>query len=542
LGSYSAVPTTTELESLFPLSSEVPSQFRVDPKDNPARYLIDGKVLVAAKSEPVTSRVGVRGTSGVEPVLLGYEAQLGDAEAKLATEAAQRAWRGGEGEWPAASPERRIAAIEKFAARVEAQTERVALLLMYEIGKALPSARDEVTRSVEYMRNTVVELRAMVAASRTPLTGQAGKKTHYALELRRPLGKVLCVAPFNYPVNEFLTTVVPALLMGNVVIAKTPRFGMLANQALLEAFAECFPPGVVAVLPGNGRAVIPPLMSASEKDSEGVVSAAIDSLAFIGSEGAANAILKLHPTPTTLHRILGLGSKNPAVVLEGADVPTVVAAVTKGALGFNGQRCTAEKIIFVPRAMGEAFAAALGERVAALKLGMPWVEGVGIVPLPEDNKLAAMRAYVDDACAKGARVVNSGGGEGHYSIMRPAVLYPVDPTMRIFHEEQFGPVVPVVPYDSVEQVIAWQRASPFGQQAGVWGPDEKARPVAMALSRFVARVNLNDVCQRGPDSFGFTATDKSGFGTLSLKEALLSFSRPVLLQSPDAAALGRFVQ
>ena len=186
-------------------------------------------------------------------------------------------------------------------------------------------------------------------------------------------------------------------------------------------------------------------------------------------------------------------------------------------------------------------AQAIAERVRALKLGMPWDEGVGIVPLPEDNKLAAMRAYIDDACAKGARVVNPGGGEGHYSIMRPAVLYPVDSTMRIFHEEQFGPVVPIAPYDRLDQVIAWQRASPFGQQAGVWGPDEAARPVALALSRFVARVNLNDVCQRGPDSFGFTATDKSGFGTLSLKEALLSFSRPVLLQSPDAGALRAFV-
>ena len=529
-----------ELSNLYPLQADVPGRFRVDPRDNPPRYLIDGKVAVAAKAEPVYSRVGVRGAGGIEPVLIGYEAQLGEVEARQAIDAAQRAWRGGEGEWPAASPERRIAAIEAFAARVEAQTERVALLLMYEIGKALPSARDEVTRSVEYMRNTVVELRRMVDSSRTPLTGQAGKKTHYALELRRPLGKVLCVAPFNYPVNEFLTTVVPALLMGNVVLAKTPRFGSLANQVLLDAFAECFPPGVVAVLPGNGRAVIPPLMSASEKDDAGGLTAAIDSLAFIGSEGAANAILKLHPTPTTLHRILGLGSKNPAVILERADVALVAAAVTKGALGFNGQRCTAEKIIFVPRASGEAMAQAIAERVAALKLGMPWDDGVGIVPLPEDNKLTAMRAYIDDACSKGARVVNPGGGGGHYSIMRPAVLYPVAPTMRIFHEEQFGPVVPIVPYDRVEQVIDWQRASPFGQQAGVWGPEEQARPVALAFSRFVARVNLNDVCQRGPDSFGFTATDKSGFGTLSLKEALLSFSRPVLLQSPDAGALRAF--
>lgn len=187
--------------------------------------------------------------------------------------------------------------------------------------------------------------------------------------------------------------------------------------------------------------------------------------------------------------------------------------------------------------MADALVEKLAARVAALKAGAPWEEGVAITPLPEDGKLEAMRALLDDAAGKGARVANPGGGQGTFSLMRPAVVYPVAEGMRLWHEEQFGPLLPVGRFGREAEVLAWQRRSPYGQQAAVWGPVEAARPLVRALMRSVARVNFNDVCQRGPDSFGFTATDKSGFGTLSLREALLSFSRPVLVQSPDAAAL-----
>ncbi len=522
----------------FPEAAAIPERFRVDPKSHGARWLCDGVIhTFTGPTKAVTSRVATRTGSTLAPTLLGHEALLSDKEAKEAVAAALRAWAGGEGEWPRASFEERAAAVERFAKAVEAKVDEVATLLMWEIGKPWPSSRDEVTRSIDYMRNTLAELTKLHGEWHALQTGTAGGKTHHAREHRRPLGTVLCVAPFNYPLNEFLTTVVPALLMGNVVLAKTPRFGVLANVALLEAFRDCFPKGVVSVLPGDGRAVIPAVMSSTEKDVAGNAVGAVDVLAFIGSEGAANAILKSHPVPITLHKVLGLGAKNAAVVLPGADLDAVAAALTKGALGFNGQRCTAEKLVFAHASVADALVEKLSARVSALKAGMPWEDGVAVTPLPEEPKLAWMREYLDDAVSKGARVANPGGGEGAFSLMRPAVVYPVQPGMRLFHEEQFGPLLAVARFDEVDEVLDWQRRSPFGQQAGVWGPLEAARPVVHALSRFVARVNLNDVCQRGPDAFGFTATDKSGFGTLSLREALLSFSRSVLVQSPDKAAL-----
>ncbi|MBA3498789.1 MAG: aldehyde dehydrogenase family protein [Deltaproteobacteria bacterium] len=371
--------------------------------------------------------------------------------------------------------------------------------------------------------------------------GVAGKTTHHAKDWQRPLGQVLCVAPFNYPINEFLTTIIPALVAGNVVIAKTPRFGTLANQHLMSAFAECFPAGVVSLLPGDGRIVLPAVISHKQNDVFGTPKGTIDVLAFIGSEGAANAILGRHPTPSFVHKILGLGAKNAAVVLPGANVDEVSAKLAKGSLGFNGQRCTAEKIIFAPTGTeGDAFVVALAARVSKLKLGMPWDPDAAITPLPEPTKLEWMWAMIKDAVDRGATIANDKGGTGYFSIMRPAVVDKVATGMRLYHEEQFGPIVPIVRYSSLTEVIDWHIRSPYGQQAGVHGPDSPQRAdLLRALASFVARINIDDVCQRGPDTFGFTAADKSGFGTLSIREALRSFSRSVIVQSPDRGAVER---
>jgi len=145
-----------------------------------------------------------------------------------------------------------------------------------------------------------------------------------------------------------------------------------------------------------------------------------------------------------------------------------------------------------------------------------------------------MWSLIADAVERGAKIVNDSGGRGIYSIMRPAVLDQVALGMKIYDEEQFGPIVPIVRYAKTHEVIDWHVRSPYGQQAGVHGPESTTkRELVDALTSYVARINLDDVCQRGPDTFGFTAADKSGHGTLSIKDALRSFSRSVIVQSPN---------
>jgi glyceraldehyde-3-phosphate dehydrogenase (NADP+) len=531
------------LAALFPSSLDaIPEKHRIDPEHHPARYQIGKSVITVSRADlrlPVYSKIALNQQGTLKPILVGWTPKVGPTEARAAVAAAVKAWDdpAEAAKWRRAPWETRVRAIEKFSTALAAKTEQIATLLMYEIGKPYPDAKKEVTRSVEYIDNTIVELMKLLDQTGKPYFGQNGKITHHARDVLRPSGIVLCVGPFNYPINELFTTVVPALLMGNPVIIKTPRFGVLANQLLMDELAEIFPPGVVSMLPGDGKEVIPDVIASKSDDVFGKTTPRIRTLAFIGSEAAAHAISNHHPAQSFLTKILGLGAKNPAVVLPGANLSDDdISKLVKGALGNNGQRCTAEKIFFAPE--DGDFVDRLAAKVSQLKLGMPWDDGVAITPLPEDKKLEWMREYIDDAIKNGARVVNDKGGTGLHSIMRPAVLDRVRPGMRIHFEEQFGPIVPVRRYSTPFEAIEWERKTPFGQQACIWGPAGGVKEeLAELFLDEVARLNLDDICQRGPDSFGFTATEKSGFGTLSLKDALLAFSRATILQSPSPEAI-----
>lgn len=206
-------------------------------------------------------------------------------------------------------------------------------------------------------------------------------------------------------------------------------------------------------------------------------------------------------------------------------------------MSFNGQRCTALKIVFVPRAQAPAYLDELAKQINALTIAMPWQQGAQITPLPEPGKTAALRALIDDAQQFGAAVVNAGGGEVAGSLMRPALLYPVDTRMRLYHEEQFGPLVPVVPYDDIAEVVDYVIHSDFGQQLSIFATDgSQIAPLIDIFANQVGRINLNSQCQRSPDSFPFTGRKDSAEGTLSVQDALHQFSMQSLVASKGTEA------
>jgi glyceraldehyde-3-phosphate dehydrogenase (NADP+) len=146
--------------------------------------------------------------------------------------------------------------------------------------------------------------------------------------------------------------------MGNTVILKPPKHGALLYAPLLEAFRDVFPKGVINIIYGEGRKVIPPLMASGK----------INVLGLIGTSKTANALKKLHPNPNRLRCVLGLEAKNPAIVLKGADLDLAVRECVLGCLSFNGQRCTAIKIIFVEAGIADAFLERFRAAVNALPL------------------------------------------------------------------------------------------------------------------------------------------------------------------------------
>jgi glyceraldehyde-3-phosphate dehydrogenase (NADP+) len=175
--------------------------------------------------------------------------------------------------------------------------------------------------------------------------------------------------------------------------------------------------------------------------------------------------------------------------------------------------------------------------MATLKAGMPWDAGVTLTPLPEPGKTEFLTNLLSDACSKGARVINPQGGETLETFFCPALLYPVTPAMRVYSEEQFGPIVPVVPYDDLSEVIDYVRGSNFGQQLSLFGrdPQQMARMIDACVNQ-VGRINLNAQCQRGPDSYPFNGRKDSAEGTLSVADALRVFSIRTLVAARDNAA------
>uniref|UniRef100_UPI0026158865 aldehyde dehydrogenase family protein n=1 Tax=Pseudomonas sp. TaxID=306 RepID=UPI0026158865 len=192
---------------------------------------------------------------------------------------------------------------------------------------------------------------------------------------------------------------------------------------------------------------------------------------------------------------------------------------------FNGQRCTALKILFVHEDVVDSFIEKFNRKLDTLKPGMPWEPGVSLTPLPEIGKTDYLSSVVADAVSKGAKVVNANGGQIRSSFFYPAVLYPVTTEMRVYAEEQFGPVVPIVPYRDLNTAIDYVLESDFGQQLSLFGNDSsEVGRLVDTFANQVGRININAQCQRGPDTFPFNGRKNSAEGTLSVHDALRVFS------------------
>ncbi len=501
--------------SMREAAETAPQHLQLRGQINQKTYLIDGEIRQwTGATQEVVSPIAVNGST--KNVIGSFPEQTAK-EGLEAVAAAAKAFDRGLGTWPQMNAEQRIASVEKFIDLLQERRGEIVKRIVWEIAKTVPDAEKEFDRTIDYIKDSIKALRKIEAEDKTVKTFGQLK----SLIERTPLGVTLCMGPYNYPFNETFTTLLPALLMGNTIVMKPPRIGVVLFEPVLEAFQQAFPKGVVNVVYGDGREVVTPMMK----------SGLVTTLAFIGTQGAADAISSNHPQPHRLVKVLGLGAKNPAVVFEDADLRTTINKAISGSLSYNGQRCTALKIHFVDERIADDYVGLMASAVKDLKQGNPWEPGVKITPLAEcQKKIAYLQELVADAVAKGARVMNKDGGKVTDNIYTPAVLYPVNASMRIYHEEQFGPVIPIVPMQSARQVLDYMADSSFGQQVSVFGKEQgQLDDFARQASRLVGRVNFNDECKRGPDDLPFSGRKSSAMGTLSVEAALKIFSMECVL-------------
>jgi glyceraldehyde-3-phosphate dehydrogenase (NADP+) len=501
------------LKQLFPAADAIPPDVRLAAPIHQRVSLVNGELRNwDGACKTVLSPVCVQQPDGeVAQVEIGSYPVMGAAESDAALDAAVEAYDSGRGEWPTMTVAQRIDCMHDFIKHMVAQRSLIVNLIMWEIGKSLADSQKEFDRTVTYMLATIDALKELDNGnSRFVIAeGTIG-------QIRRtPLGVVLCMGPYNYPLNETFATLIPALLMGNTVVFKPPQYGTLLFYPLLEAFRDAFPKGVINTIYAPG-AVVVPYMLASGK---------INTLALIGSSKVADHLKKQHPKSHRLRAVLGLDAKNAAIVLADADLDLAVKECLLGALSFNGQRCTALKMLIVHRSIVDAFLQRFSAALAKLKFGMPWEPGVSITPLPGMHRTAYMTAAIDDAKAKGAQVINEGGGVFCKTLFYPAVVYPVTEGMMLYREEQFGPIIPVMAFDDLNVALDYVTTSEHGQQVSIFGSDPAVIGALVdPLVNQVCRVNINCQCQRGPDVFPFAGRKDSAEGTLSVTDALRAFS------------------
>ena len=493
-------------------TSEIPEAYR--PKLTTFnQYLVDGELKTwNGKMAEVYSTIRTENEKGeMAPTLLGSVPDMESAPALEALESAKRAFDRGKGQWPTMRVRERLTCLERFADKMKLHREEIVKLLMWEIGKTLADSEKEFDRTVDYIYDTINAYKKLDQKS-----AKFEKEGDIHAHIRRsPLGVVLCLGPYNYPLNETFCLLIPAIVMGNTAVFKPAKHGVLLITPLLKAFQECFPPGVVNILFGRGRKIAQPIMKTGH----------VDVLALIGHSSSAVALQDEHPNKNRLRLVLGLEAKNPAVVLPDADLDNTVKECISGSLSYNGQRCTALKVLYVHESIIDEFNKKFSEAVDNLKYGLPWEKDAFLTPLPEPNKPQYIKDLIDDAIAKGAKIINKKGGEMTENYTYPAVMYPVDDSMDLYHEEQFGPVVPVISYKDINEPLDAMAASDYGQQVSLFGRDvRKIGPLIDIMANLVCRVNLNSACQRGPDVYPFTGRKNSAVSTLSVYDALRSFS------------------
>ena len=499
--------------------NNIPNEFKINKQINHKEYLIDGIISKWDGNQTNVYSTLLCDKDDKEPYLLGNTPEMSGEYALKALEAAHSAFNFGQGVWPTMKVYERIQCMETFVEKMLTKREEVVKLLMWEIGKNLNDSRKEFDRTVEYIKDTIVEYKRIDRKGAT-FQNKSGVR---ALIRRGPLGVVLCLGPYNYPLNETFALLIPAIIMGNTTIFKPAKHGVLLIAPLLDAFKESFPPGVVNIVFGRGREIATPIMKSGK----------IDVLALIGHSSSAISLQDLHPQKNRLRLVLGLEAKNPGIILKDADIESTVKECISGTLSFNGQRCTALKILYVHEDIKEEFLSKFVIAVDELKLGLPW-ENTLLTPLPEPAKPKYISDLIENAVNLGAKIMNKKGGEKQKNFVFPAVLYPVNKDMDVYKEEQFGPVIPIISFTDISTPIKDMSESNYGQQVSIFGKDvDKLGPVIDSMVNLVCRVNLNSACQRGPDIYPFTGRKDSAVATLSVHDALRSFSIRTFVASKD---------
>jgi acyl-CoA reductase-like NAD-dependent aldehyde dehydrogenase len=379
--------------------------------------------------------------------VVGRVTKAGADEARRAIDAAQRAM---EEPLPA---HRRAEILVKVAGFLGRRHDEVARTISDEAGKPMKAARVEAQRAMSTYTFAAVEARKL-AGEMVPMDASQAGEGKLAFTLRRPIGVVGAISPFNFPLNLVAHKLAPALAAGCAVVLKPATQTPLSALLLAELEEEAgLPPGWLNVVVGPSSEIGDVLVG---DDRVKVIS-------FTGSVPVGWGIRERAPKKRVT---LELGNATPVIVEADADLDTAAEKLAANAFSFAGQSCISVQRIYVAREAYDSFVEAFLPRVDALKLGDPADEETDVGPVIDEDARDRILAWIEEARSRGARILT--GGEVEDELIRPTVIADAAPDLNVSCEEVFGPVCTLNAYDDLDDAIELANGTPFGLQAGIF--------------------------------------------------------------------------
>eukprot|EP00878_Enallax_costatus_P004140 GHUV01004369.1.p1 GENE.GHUV01004369.1~~GHUV01004369.1.p1 ORF type:complete len:552 (+),score=134.00 GHUV01004369.1:170-1657(+) len=400
--------------------------------------------------------------------------------------------------------------LHKVAAIMREQAQPMADCLVKEIAKPAKDSLTEVIRSADLIDYTAEEgLRSLGEGqllTSDSFPGQSRNKL--CLVSKVPLGVVLCIPPFNYPVNLAVSKLAPALMAGNTVVLKPPSQGVVAGIHMIKCFqAAGLPAGAVNLVTGKG----------SEIGDFLTQHPAVNCISFTGGDTGIAISKKAGMVPLQME----LGGKDACIVCSDADLDLAASHIIKGGFSYSGQRCTAVKVVLVMRDIADELVKKVHAGVQKLKVGRP-EDNADITAVVSEGSANFIQGLVEDAKAKGATFLTEWKRENN--LLWPVLLDNVTPEMRIAWEEPFGPVLPIIRVGSVDEAVQHCNSSNLGLQGCVFTKDVN-QAIRISDAMQTGTVQVNAAPARGPDHFPFQGFRDSGIGSQGIKNSLVMMTK-----------------
>lgn len=424
---------------------------------------------------------------------------------------AARGCKQAQGPWQRMPVYKRADLLYRAADLLEQQAEELAAVLTMEIAKDKKSSLSEVIRSADLLRYTADVSKNSRGEAVFGDNFPGGSRNKMSFVARVPMGTVLAVSPFNYPVNLSVSKIAPALMGGNTVLLKPATQGAASALMLAKILDKAgLPKGVLNTITGKGSVI----------GDYAVTHRDVDFINFTGSTQVGEHISQICAMKPM---ILELGGKDAAIVLEDADLNFAADNIVEGAYSYSGQRCTAVKRILVVEPVADQLIEKLKTRIGRLRWGDPREEGVAITPLINKEAADAAQRLIDDALEKGATLIVGNEREGN--LLTPTLIDHVDTDMDLAWIEPFAPVLPILRVKNAAQAVEIANRSEYGLQSSVFTNDIN-RAFAIASRLEVGTVQINNKTERGPDNFPFLGVKNSGMGTQGVKYSIEAMTRP----------------